>query len=73
MSQSWIEEAKARNELKAQLFKRIIENAIGFARINNLYMIHIKFTLLSLVYDILNANSPLQAKISLLDEILFIR
>lgn len=73
MDQSWIEEAKARNELKTQLFKRIIENAIGFARINNLYMIHIKFTLLSLVYDIFNANSPLQAKISPLDEILFIR
>lgn len=73
MSQSWIEEAKARNELKTQLFKRIIENAIGFARINNLYMIHIKFILLSLIYDILNANSPLEAKISSLDEILFIR
>lgn len=73
MSQSWIEEAKARNELKTQLFKRIIENAIGFARINNLYMIHIKFTFLSLIYDILNANSPLQAEISPLDEILFIR
>jgi hypothetical protein len=73
MSQSWIEEAKARNELKTQLYKRIIENAIGFARINNLYMIHIKFILLSLIYDILSANSPLQAKISPLDEILFIR
>lgn len=73
MDQSWIEEAKARNELKTQLFKRIIENAIGFARINNLYMIHIKFILLSLIFDILNANSPLQAKISPLDEILFTR
>jgi hypothetical protein len=73
MDQSWIEEAKSRNELKTQLFKRIVENAIGFARINNLYMIHIKFILLSLIFDILNANSPLQAKISPLDEILFTR
>jgi hypothetical protein len=71
--QTLIEDFKSRNELKSQLFKRIIENAIGFARINNLYMIHIKFILLSLIFDILNANSPLQAEISPLDEILFTR
>jgi len=71
MSQSWIEEAKEQNELKIQLFKRMIENAIGYARINNLYIIHIKFILLSLTFDLLNANSPLGADITFLDNILF--
>jgi len=71
MSQSWIEEAKEQNELKIQLFKRMIENAIGFARINNLYIIHIKFILLSLIFDLINAKSPLGADISFLDKNLF--
>lgn len=71
MNQSWIEEAKEQNELKIQLFKRMIENAIGYARINNLYIIHIKFILLSIIFDFLSANSPLAADISFLDKILF--